>query len=226
MFTQVTGSERMVLAIVFSLVALGVGWSLYDVDHFKAHYVIEDGFIEWLTVFGLFLCALTAFKRMLAAQTVGDAKKVGFALLCGCVFIFGLGEEVSWGQRIFNIDTPGFFQSYNAQNEMNLHNLKFAGVKINKLVFGLILSILVVAFLLLTPILYRKVSWFAELANQWGLPIPAWHHVAAYAVLFALISMIPTSKKGELLEFGGVYLFFVIFNFPINKVHLSIPQRV
>jgi len=36
-------------------------------------------------------------------------------------FIFIAGEEISWGQRIFNFETPEQF-SANLQNEFNIHN--------------------------------------------------------------------------------------------------------
>ncbi len=46
-----------------------------------------------------------------------------FYLLLGVLFFICFGEEISWGQRIFNIKTPEIINKYNAQNEINLHNL-------------------------------------------------------------------------------------------------------
>lgn len=43
-------------------------------------------------------------------------------LLAGIVFIIGFGEEISWGQRIFQVQTPEAIKEVNRQNEMNLHN--------------------------------------------------------------------------------------------------------
>jgi hypothetical protein len=34
-------------------------------------------------------------------------------------------EEISWGQRIFNVSTPELLLSSNLQKEMNIHNLKW-----------------------------------------------------------------------------------------------------
>ena len=36
----------------------------------------------------------------------------------------GFGEEISWGQRIINYDTPKFMQEKNLQNEFTIHNLE------------------------------------------------------------------------------------------------------
>lgn len=40
--------------------------------------------------------------------------------LLGCIYI--AGEELSWGQHIFNWPTPKFWAAINDQNETNLHN--------------------------------------------------------------------------------------------------------
>jgi hypothetical protein len=32
------------------------------------------------------------------------------------------GEEISWGQRIFQVQSPEFFLQYNEQQELNIHN--------------------------------------------------------------------------------------------------------
>ena len=34
-------------------------------------------------------------------------------------------EEISWGQRIFDIDTPEALKEVNVQKEINIHNLVF-----------------------------------------------------------------------------------------------------
>jgi hypothetical protein len=31
-------------------------------------------------------------------------------------------EEISWGQRLFHVSTPEFFEEHNLQKEINLHN--------------------------------------------------------------------------------------------------------
>lgn len=43
--------------------------------------------------------------------------------LATTVLIVLMGEELSWGQRIFNWTTPAWFSAHNQQNETNLHNL-------------------------------------------------------------------------------------------------------
>tara|TARA_B100001063_G_C16715132_1_gene530263 strand:+ start:304 stop:1263 length:960 start_codon:yes stop_codon:yes gene_type:complete len=38
------------------------------------------------------------------------------------ILIFLFGEEISWGQRIFKLESFGLFSDYNYQNEINYHN--------------------------------------------------------------------------------------------------------
>jgi hypothetical protein len=50
-------------------------------------------------------------------------------LALAVLFLFGFGEEISWGQRILGLETPESLQAANAQNETNVHNLQaFGGV--------------------------------------------------------------------------------------------------
>jgi hypothetical protein len=46
-------------------------------------------------------------------------------LLLALIFFFGAGEEISWGQRIFHVATPGTYKKINALGELNIHNLKW-----------------------------------------------------------------------------------------------------
>ena len=47
--------------------------------------------------------------------------------MLGIVFFVGLGEEISWGQRILNIETPEAIKEINAQGELTIHNLEWFG---------------------------------------------------------------------------------------------------
>jgi hypothetical protein len=50
-------------------------------------------------------------------------------LALAVLFLFGFGEEISWGQRLLGLETPESLQATNVQNETNVHNLEvFGGV--------------------------------------------------------------------------------------------------
>lgn len=61
----------------------------------------------------------------------------GFILLIfAALLMFVSLEEISWGQRLFLISTPEWFQQHNVQGEINVHNLKpVQGVPIQAYVF-------------------------------------------------------------------------------------------
>jgi hypothetical protein len=84
----------------------------------------EDGLIEYATAvcyFVAFLAGLLLTRKVLA--------KTGWPLaaLYGCMsvafLVVGL-EEISWGQRIFQIESPQFFRDSNIQREIGMHNLQ------------------------------------------------------------------------------------------------------
>jgi hypothetical protein len=47
---------------------------------------------------------------------------VGASVLA-TVLLFAAGEEVSWGQRLFDLETPQVLVDGNRQDELNLHNV-------------------------------------------------------------------------------------------------------
>jgi hypothetical protein len=87
----------------------------------------EDNLIEYITSIGFFLTSGIFVLLFLRVRSFSDYtwlrkfSYLGLALL----FFFGAGEEISWGQRIFNISTPESIASMNYQQELTVHNLSF-----------------------------------------------------------------------------------------------------
>jgi hypothetical protein len=92
------------------------------------------------------------------------------------MFVF-MGEEISWGQRIFGFDTPEALMEVNHQNEVNLHNIEFVdrfmGGKYRYLSFMMLMTGLGFPLLALIPRLRRWMQW-------WAFPVAP----LGYAVLF------------------------------------------
>lgn len=83
----------------------------------------EDSILEWgsaLLVFGS--CFIMLYSVVKNSQGITDSKLIRFSLgiLSFCFFVMAM-EEVSWFQRVIEIETPTTFQD-NYQNEINLHN--------------------------------------------------------------------------------------------------------
>ena len=130
-------------------------------------------------------------------------------------------EEISYGQRIweslFDFEVPMFFKVFNTQGEMNLHNLKFGETKINKVIFGTFLGICIVFYFLVLPVLYKKIEKVKVLVNTIALPLPRFYHIVAYLLLALLSEFIAGGKKGEILEFGGCWIFLLMCFEPRNR---------
>jgi hypothetical protein len=209
--------EIFLLTTTLNLLLFGIYFACTNPAYFTEVYVTEDGLIESLSAIALFFGAGVCFYRVARLWKVRSAGFLACTGLLGLLFVFGGGEEISWGQRIFNIESPEFFQSNNSQQETNIHNLVVKGVKVNKLVFGKILAVCIVSYLVLLPLLHRKNLRVRGLVDSFGVPVPRYYHVLCYLALFAIVALTPSNRKGELLEFGGCVLFFLIVLFPANE---------
>lgn len=209
-------AEKIALLVIFAFVITGVVISRTDLPMYEGWYVKEDGLIEWLTVLALFSSAMASFYRITILKSFRSplfiASLVGMGLIC----LFGVGEEISWGQRIFGIESPAFFKSFNSQQETNIHNLIVGGKKINKIIFGTLLGIGIGFYFLILPVLFRKVEKVKRYVNCLAIPIPKWGHVISYLILAGLCEFIDGGKKGEILEFGGCWIFTIMLLSPYN----------
>jgi hypothetical protein len=83
---------------------------------------LEDHFIEYATAVTLAVCGLfliaAAYKKINKNFWLKAALYAG-----GVIFLIGAMEEISWGQRIFGVDTPEYLLEINDQNELNFHNI-------------------------------------------------------------------------------------------------------
>lgn len=70
------------------------------------------------------LVAAIAFIKV-ARHYFRQRQRLAMALAVAMVLLLGLmiGEELSWGQRIFGWGTPSFLAEINSQSEINLHNI-------------------------------------------------------------------------------------------------------
>ncbi len=203
------------LALVF---ILSLYYGFTNPDYFNSNFAVEDGTVEYGTAIMLLLISILCIYRLFK---IGKGKpalwKLGtfiFALL----FFFGAGEEISWGQRIFEIESSEFFKQNNAQSETNLHNLVVDGKKINKIIFSQLLMLVMVFYLIISPLLYRKKEWFKNLANNFAVPIVKWHHTIAFVTSTLLVIINPPDRKWEVYEFAFGFIFLLIFLEPLNKV--------
>ena len=116
------GWSLLLLAMPFMMVLSGLVAAAAGRDVY-VWFTGEDGFAEYLQValYGAsFLMSLLAARRL---RTGGEKSIAALYLLLALGFFFLVGEELSWGQRIFGWTTPETLRQLNRQQESNLHNL-------------------------------------------------------------------------------------------------------
>lgn len=208
--------EKLTLIVLAVVTVIGVylGWK--EPEFLDQEYLKEDGWIENLTAVVLFASGLLLLARLWAGRSKGWIFIVVTGLAC-LAFLFVAGEEISWGQRIFDRESSEFFQDNNAQGETNLHNLEFNGVKINKLIFGQLLTVFIVIYIIIWPLLRHFSPKAKRVTDQLFVPVPRLHQSIAYLLIMGAIMLMDSSKKWELLEFDSVLIFFLILFNPVNK---------
>jgi len=212
---NLSGLERLILLLVFCLVALGFVLLFINKEYFVI-YTDEDGFIEWMTVIGLLLGAVVCIYRVVQLYAHKSWLFSLTNIVLALLLIFVAGEEISWGQRIFGIQSSEYFQQHNTQRETNIHNLVVDNMRLNKIIFSFVLIGLLAIYLIIVPIVYRKNKAFQKFVNYAGAVIPQWYQVISFGILFLLTSLIPHDKNAELLEFGAGFIYFLIILFPLN----------
>lgn len=212
-----TKFEKIGYGILAVIVLIGLYLGLSDDIYFDVNYAQEDGPVEWGTAIMLFSIFVLSLYRLIS---LWNSKRILWKLgtfLFLALFLFAAGEEISWGQRIFGVESSEFFIENNAQGETNLHNLVVGEKKINKIIFSQLLFLIMFLYLIITPILFRKLNWFKDLANTFAVPIVKWHHTIAFLVTTIFVALNPASRKWEVYELAFGAIFFLIFLGPLNK---------
>lgn len=183
-------------------------------------YVIrEDGWVEYLTTLFLFLSALLLGINAFKAIKLKNSKQILFFTLAMFVFIFGTGEEISWGQRIFGVETGDYFLENNYQAETNLHNLEIGGVDLNQLIFSQLMFIVLIFYFLFLPILVYKTKFFRKLIVDFGVPMPRLQHtIMLLATNLTIIFLINIKRESELHELALTGIFLLVFLNPAKRI--------
>lgn len=184
--------------------AVSLSWPLFSYaifflfkDGAVTFFEREDGLFETATAIWFLMasiCFFYLFFRKGHARNLYTTRpnKNVFFLLLGILFFFCFGEEISWGQRIFDFETPEIIKEINMQNETNIHNFKiFHGEYTdgeNKTGFAWLVTIETLftifwfSYCFLIPVLEKINSNISNWLESTNLPIvPIW-----IGVLFVL----------------------------------------
>ena len=148
---------------------------------------IEDGLVETLSAIFYFTAGILMLLLFIHAKSLQKSYIFGwrsniFYLLLSILFFVCCGEEISWGQRIFNVDTPTYLQNANLQKEINFHNLAILnGNGNNHSVIGLLISVFFSAnglyslvwlcYGFMLPLLTHLNTWVKKQTGCVGIPV-------------------------------------------------------
>lgn len=191
---------------------LSLIWS--NNPHELARLLVEDGIVEWMQ-----FLAFSLTSGLLGYVAFDRYKTEGFNLgvlvlagLTGLVAVAAL-EEISWFQRILQIQSPEWFQQNNRQAETNLHNLGFGEESLHKAVLLKLIVIMGLIHNLFLPLLARKRPAIRDFVERFGLYLPPLAASVPYLVLVILSHLlVDHPRKGELGEtFGAVHYMATVF---------------
>ncbi len=135
----------------------------------------EDHLIEYLSSIFLAITGLFFLKASIYSKKIvsGKSKKWNTILFVflAVVFLIAAGEEISWGQRLFNFRTPEYLGRLNEQNEFNFHN-------VDKKFFDRLVDRSIIAFVIICSVLvvFRKKTIL-------GMKAPDIFTICAFAIL-------------------------------------------
>ena len=141
-------------------------------------YCREDGVVEWAQAFCLllsFIFFIIRFFQNKNEKGVFSWLILAFALLC----LFGFLEEISYGQRLFSIKSPYYFERHNAHREINIHNL----MVFDSVTEAGIVGVYLVWCIILPAILFFKKEWKKFLVNKCLYTPPAFSSLFCIAGL-------------------------------------------
>lgn len=201
----------------------------------------EDGIYENVGALFFLLTAIVFFllatkpKRFLSENIKSRNIKSFYFLCLAFLFVFAFGEEISWGQRIFNYATPEAIKEINAQGEFNLHNIQVfhgrnAEGEEKKGILALftmhrLFYMAFLTYLLIIPLLSKLNVNFKAFIKRIGLPVPP----IIFGVLFCAnwlygntLRAIFSNLKGHgVVEIKETVFALILFVFALYWVRLK-----
>ena len=210
--------EKILKSItILSMLVITLGSLIYYINPALYNATIqEDALIENITAFALLAFSMILLFRLIKVWNSKNVKWIIFNIIIISILFFGFGEEISWGQRIFSIESNEYFSENNLQGETNLHNLKLFGLKVNEVVFTYVLGLVFGFYIFLSSFFYKKTQYFRNIINKYGIPLPRIQHSIGFVIATLIITAIPHSRVWERWECFNVLLLFLIFLQPYN----------
>jgi hypothetical protein len=148
----------------------------------------EDGIVEWMQFVFFVLSSLLFFVAFLTKIKTNKLFGIIYLLL-SLGFLFISAEEISWGQRVFNVETPEYLEGRNYQNELNFHNIGDIHVLLHFVY--IIIGVLGAGLWLLPNKIINKIKLLKEFVPDWSLTF----YFLPTAFVYTLIWILDRQRK-------------------------------
>jgi len=126
---------NLLLLLFATLVIYVLYLTFFDATSYR-EFIDEDGFVEYGSALSWFFSALCVFVFYIRNYGFKIKFNNVYYLFIILIFIVFCGEEISWGQRVFHIETPKLLSEINVQNEITLHNIGHISIFSNLFFIG------------------------------------------------------------------------------------------
>jgi hypothetical protein len=171
----------------------------------------EDGLLEYSEAL-TFLVAAVLFS----IAGVRNGRACVFLWGLGLINLFAAGEEISWGQRIFGIDTPEWLHQINEQHELTVHNIE--GLQGNHRWMGLVFLIGICLLVPLCDALFTQCNLLFRRLRVPIFPLSA----VGILVMAVLFMAVPRWWSGTIVfnmdEMGEFYVAIAFLDWGLAEV--------
>ena len=207
----ITGTEIVISTALFIFIAYSLYLRYFVGTESYLEFVREDGPVEYLTVFLLLFSCLACLYRVFQYRKMKKPLWLLTWIVLAFLFFFAAGDEISWGQRIFGIESGEFFQQHNKQAETNIHNLVVKGHSLNTVIFSRLMFVVLIIYFLFSRLMVWKIPLIRNLVNKFQIPLPKKQHIIMMVVATLMILLIQLIRDSELHELSFAMIFFLIF---------------
>lgn len=224
-------SIKVVKVLIISYISLVFTFSIlihkFNYTAWVIWFAIENSLVEYSTVILLLFAILCWVKRFISGYSSGSKILRLNSLVIILLISFIIGEEISWGQHIFQFKPPLWFLANNRQAEFNLHNLDLGFLRFDNSLFYLLVIILFLIYLIILPLVanYSRIS--RNFLDRVGIPLPGLYLSLFYCFFMALgiacLSYPGDSGLGEAVELLEAAVILLVTIAPENrKVFMTI----
>lgn len=213
--------DRALMGLIALTLVATVVIYFWDKEYFWRTFAAEDRLVENGTALFLLVASIVLATHAVSLGARGARVAAVLTAVYAFMFFFASGEEISWGQRIFGWQSGEFFLQNNKQEETNLHNLMVGNHQLASTLFGPILTLCILLYLVVLPMLYTRMPAIAHLADRLAVPVPWLRHAGIALGASIVIALIDVNRKWEVYELIFALLAVSIFILPQNRDRIT-----